>query len=88
MANLNSPSWRVVKDSTPFRRRILYIIGVKISGKVNLDPSLFVDVVNFTYWNLDTGESWTNARFILLLFCLFESESWPEINESAWWIFT
>ena len=23
------------------------------------------------------GESWTKERFILLLFCLFESESWP-----------
>ena len=34
------------------------------------------------------GESWTNVRYILLLFCLFKSESLPKINKSAWWIFT
>ena len=34
------------------------------------------------------GESWTNMRFTVLLFSLFESESWPRKNKSAWWIFT
>ena len=29
-----------------------------------------------------------NRHFIVLLFCLFESESWPRKNKSAWWIFT
>ena len=37
---------------------------------------------------LKHGESWTNVRFIVLLFPLFESESWPRKNKSAWWIFT
>ena len=43
MANLNSPSSRVVKDSTPFRRRIL---RCKNFGKGESWPSLFLDVVN------------------------------------------
>ena len=43
MANLNSPSSRVVKDSTPFRRRIL---RCKNFGKGESSPSLFLDVVN------------------------------------------
>ena len=43
MANLNSPSSRVVKDSTPFRRRIL---RCKHFGKGESWPSLFLDVVN------------------------------------------
>ena len=43
MANLNSPSSRVVKDSTPFRRRIL---RCKIFGKGESWPSLFLYVVN------------------------------------------
>ena len=43
MANLNSPSSRVVKDSTPFRRRIL---RCKNLGKGESWPSLFLDVVN------------------------------------------
>ena len=30
----------------------------------------------FTYLNLKYGQSWTNGRFIIVLFCLFESESW------------
>ena len=38
--------------------------------------------------NLKHGESWTNVRFIVLLFSLFESETWPRKNKSAWWIFT
>ena len=43
MANLNSPSSRVVKDSTPFRRRILRCINF---GNGESSPSLFLDVVN------------------------------------------
>ena len=43
MANLNSPSSMVVKDSTPFRRRIL---RCKNFGKGESWPSLFLDVVN------------------------------------------
>ena len=43
MANLNSPSSRVVKDSTPFRRRIL---RCKHFGNGESSPSLFWDVVN------------------------------------------
>ena len=43
MANLNSPSSRVVKDSMPFRRRILRCINF---GNGESLPSLFLDVVN------------------------------------------
>ena len=43
MANLNSPSSRVVKDSTPFRRRIL---RCKNFGKGESWPSFFLDEVN------------------------------------------
>ena len=85
MANLNSPSSRVVKDSTPYQRRIL---RCKKFGKGESSPSLFLDAVNL--YLIKFREQWIlkNARFIILLFCLFESESCPKINESAWWIFT
>ena len=43
MANLNSPSSRVVKDSTPFRCRIF---RCKNFGKGESWPSLFLDMVN------------------------------------------
>ena len=43
MANLNSPSSRVVKDSTPFRRRILRCTNF---GNCESLPSFFLDVVN------------------------------------------
>ena len=43
MANLNSPSSRVVKDSAPFRRRILRCINF---GNDESSPNQFLDVVN------------------------------------------
>ena len=43
MANLNSPSSRVVKDSTPFRRRILRCINFR-NGESS--PNQFLAVVN------------------------------------------
>ena len=43
MANLNSPSSRVVKDSTPFRRRILRCINF---GNGESSSNQFLDVVN------------------------------------------
>ena len=43
MANLNSPSSRVVKDLTPFRR---WILRCKNIGKGESWPSLFLDEVN------------------------------------------
>ena len=42
MANLNSPSSRVVKDSTLFRRRILRCINF---GNGESSPNQFLDVV-------------------------------------------
>ena len=70
MANLNSPSSRVVKDSTPFRCQILRCINF---GNGEFSPSLFLNVVNlylikFKKMNLE-------QTCVLLLFCLFESES-------------
>ena len=55
---LNTPSSRVVKDSTPSWRQILMCIDFGI------------------------GESWRNRNFIVLLFCLFESDSWPRKNKN------
>ena len=43
MANLNSPSSRIVKDSTPSRRRILRCIDF---GNGESSPNLLLDVVN------------------------------------------
>ena len=43
MANLNSPSSRIVKDATPFRRRILMCINF---GNGESSPNNFLDVVN------------------------------------------
>ena len=77
MANSNSPSSRIVKDKS-----------VQISGMVNLHLIIVWTWWIFTKQNSKKGESWTNVRFIFLLFSLFESESLPKINKSAWWIFT
>ena len=95
MGTLNSPSSRIVKDLTPSRCRILRYINFGIGAS---KPILFLDMVNlhliiFEAWH---GESWTNLRFIsllyslflslflyflcanfVLLFSLFDSESWP-----------
>ena len=43
VANLNSPSSRIVKDATPFRRRILRCINFW-NGESS--PNNFLDVVN------------------------------------------
>ena len=43
MANLNSPTSKVVKDSTPFQRRILRCINF---GNGESSPYQFLDVVN------------------------------------------
>ena len=43
MANLNSPTSRVVEDSTLSRRRILRCINL---GNGESSPNLFLDVVN------------------------------------------
>ena len=81
MSTLNSPSSRVVKDSTPFQRRILRYVNLGIS--VNLHLFYFWTWWIFTLLYLKHGESWTSVRFIVLLFSLFESESWPRKNKSV-----
>ena len=79
MGTLNSPSSRIVKDSTPSRRRIL---------RSNLEVYEFWDWWILTYVIFGHGESsltniWSMVNlermcvFIVLLFSLFESESWP-----------
>ena len=66
MGTLNSPSSRVVKDSTPSRRRILKYINFGIGES---SPILFLEMVNL---NLITFEArWTNVPFIVLVFSLF-----------------
>ena len=76
MANLNSPSSRIVKDATPFRHRILRCINL---GNGESSPNNFLDVVNL--YLIKFKERWilNEMHFILLLFCLFESESLPKI---------
>ena len=83
---LNSPSSWVVNDSTPSRRRIL--IGIWISGLLNLHLFYFLDMVNLhlNIWSMVNLER-TCVLFISL-FSSFESESWTRKNKSAWWIFT
>ena len=66
MANLNSPSSRVVKDSTPFRRRIL---RCKNFGKGESWLSVFLDVVNLylmKFWHRWILNERTFYSFILL----------------------
>ena len=76
MANLNSPSSRIVKDATPFRRRILRCINF---GNGESSPNNFLDEVNL--YLIKFKERWIlneralNYSFIILL---FESESLPK----------
>ena len=66
MANLNSPTSRVVKDSTPFRRRIL---RCKNFGKGESWLSVFLDVVNLylmKFWHRWILNERTFYSFILL----------------------
>ena len=94
MANLNSPSSRVVKDSTPFRRRIL---RCKNFGKGESWPSLFLDVVNLYLikfrhrWILNER---TFYSFIILFIWkwILTSNKWISLVNlyltlfSRWWI--
>ena len=76
MGTLNSPASRF-KDSTPSRRRILRYINFGISES-------FI----FRLGESSPNNIWITVRFVVLLFSLFESESWPKKNKSVWWIFT
>ena len=82
MGTLNSPSWRVVKDSTPSRRWILRCINFGI-GESSLN--LFLNMVNLYLVRFE-------ARWILdelALHCfIIHGESWPRTNKLARWIFT
>ena len=91
MGTLNSPTSRVVKDSTPSRRQICDAISTS-----NLEVFKFQDWWIFTYFIFGHGESSPNdiwgmvnlEQTCVLLFSLFESESWPRRNKPASWIFT
>ena len=74
MGTLNSPSWRVVKNSTPSRCRILRCLNFGIGES---SPNLFLNMVNLYLVRFEAQWSWTNGLFIVLLFSLFESETWP-----------
>ena len=96
MANLNSPSSRVVKDSTPFRRRIL---RCKNFGKGESWPSLFLDEVNLYLmkfrhrWILNER---TFCSFIILFIWkwILTWNKWISLVNlyltlfSRWWILT
>ena len=66
MANLNSPSSRVVKDSTPSRRRILRCINFGIGES---SPNLFLDVVNL--YLIKSKERWILNWTCVLWFYYF-----------------
>ena len=96
MANLNSPSSRVVKDSTPFRRRILRCENF---GKGESWPSLFLDVVNLYLMNF--RHRWilnerTFYSFIILFIWkwILTRKKWISLVNlyitlfSRWWILT
>ena len=66
MANLNSPSSRIVKYSTPSRRRILRYINFEIGES---SPILFLDMMNL---HLIIFKAWVNLeRTCVLLFYYF-----------------
>ena len=74
MANLNSPSSRIVKDATPFRRRILRCINF---GNGESSPNNFLDVVNL--YLIKLKERWI----------LNERAFYSSIISFIWkWIFT
>ena len=86
MGTLNSPSSRVVKVSTPSRRRILRYTNF---GNGESSPILFLDMMNLhliifgAWWILNE-----RAFYYFIFFSLFYSKSWPRKYKSAWWIFT
>ena len=86
MGTLNSPSSRVVKDSTPSWRRILRYINFEIGES---SPILFLDMVNL---HLIIFEAWwiLNETCVLLFyyFLYFKVNLDIAKNKSAWWIFT
>ena len=67
MANLNSPSSRVVKDSTPFRRRILRCINF---GNGESSPSQFLAVVNL--YLIQFKERWILSERAFYSFVYFK----------------
>ena len=67
MDSLNSPASRIVKDSTPYRRRILRYMNFGIGES---SPILFLDMMNL---HLIIFEAWWifNERTCVLLFYYF-----------------
>ena len=86
MGTLNAPLSRIVKDSTPSRRRILRYINFGIGESY---PILFLDMVK-----LHPNNIWSMVNFertCVLLFYYFlclKVNLDLEKNKSAWWIFT
>ena len=86
MGTLNSPSSRVVKDSTPSRRRILRYINFGIGES---SPILFLDMMNL---HLIIFEAFWILNELFYYFLYFKVNLDPEknkqTNKSAWRIFT
>ena len=70
-ANLNSPSSRVVKDSTPSRRRIL---RCKNFGNRESSPTLFLNVVNL--YLIKSYERWILNKRAFYCFIIFFIWQW------------
>ena len=96
MANLNSPSSRVVKDSTPFPRWILRCINF---GNGESSPSLFLDVVNLYLikfkkrWILNEREFYSFIILFIWKWILTWTKWISLVNLhltlfSQWWILT
>ena len=81
---LNSPSSRVVKDSTSSQRRNLRFINFGIGESLSISFSI-KRIIMLQY--LKHGESWMNMCFTVLLFIYFKVNLDPE-NKSAWQIST
>ena len=77
MGILNSPSSRIVKDSTPSRRRILRYINF-IFGHGESSPN--------NIWSMANLE-WTCILLFYYFLCLKVNLD-LEKNKSVWWIFT
>ena len=85
MSILNSPSSRVVKDSTPSQHWILRYINFGVGESW---PNLLLDMVNI---HLIVFEAWWNLNermFYCSIIVFIWKSPWPRKNKSPWWIFT
>ena len=85
LGTLNSPPSRVVKDSTPFRRRILKCLNV---GTGEYSPNLFLNMMNPYLVKLESRwilNEWMFNCFIILFIWkwIFDLEKTNQLAESS-----